>query len=64
VEETGARHERVVGEDVDVLRSGPVRGRRDRREQLAVLRLAVDDERVARANRERRLDDCVGVAGE
>ena len=63
VDKARARDERIVGDDVDVLRSGPICSRGDRREKLAMFRLAVDDERVAVSDREGRFDDRVGVAG-
>jgi hypothetical protein len=64
VQEPCSHHERVGGDHVDVLRAGAIGGRRDRGEQLAVLGLSLDEERVPFADSEGRLDDRVGVARE
>jgi hypothetical protein len=53
VQEPRAHHERVAGDHVDETRPGAVRRLGDGDEQLPVLRLAVDDERVTLPDTER-----------
>ena len=62
VQEPGAHDERVEREDVDVPRACAVGGLGDGDEQLAMLGLALDDERVVLRDPEARADDRVGVA--
>jgi len=47
VQQPGSHHERIGGDDVDELRARAVGGLREGDEQLPVLGLALDDERVA-----------------
>jgi hypothetical protein len=64
VQEPRAHDERVPDDDVDKLRARTVRGLGDRDEQLPVLGLALDEQRVALVDAERRADDRVGIASQ
>ena len=64
MQEPRADREWVGVPDVGDERACAIPGVRDRDGELAVRRLAGDDERVALADPERRLDDRVGVAPE
>ena len=57
-----AHHERVDGDHVDEARARAVGRLGHRDEQLSMLRLALDDERVASLDAEGRTHDRVGVA--
>jgi hypothetical protein len=62
VQQPCAHHERVGGDHVDEARARAVRALGHCDEQLPMLRLALDDERVASLDAEGRTHDRVGVA--
>ena len=64
VQQPRAQHERIAGDHVHELRARAVGGLGDCDEELPVLGLALDEDRLALVDLEGRLDDSVGVARE